>query len=104
MIKDTITKEWVVKILNDLLETDTACINTLFKMRVPCNEDLANHPTCQIRSHENEDGSVWYSVALGGIINAFFGTNDKGYGCIARQLKDTNEYDAPIEKFIILKE
>jgi len=86
MIKETITIQDAVDVLNEALSLDSEAINALIKARVKCNEDLSNHPSIQIGV--NDDGS--YRVGLLGIINGLFGADDiTQYGAIGAKMDDT---------------
>jgi hypothetical protein len=69
----------VVTYLNSLVEADPLAIRAMLCIRIPCNEELADHPTAQI------DGE-WpqgYTVGVMGIINGIFGIDDDGCGKIS---------------------
>ncbi len=68
----------IVDYLNELLELDRPAIAALIANRVPCNEALSNHPTCQAgRQHGG------YNVGLLGLLNGLCGVDDKSWGAIA---------------------
>lgn len=78
-IKESVTPQDVVDFLNEALDVDRQAISKVFSQRQICNEDLANHPTIQVRS-ENEK----YSVAAVGVLNGLFGIDEDGWGPICR--------------------
>jgi hypothetical protein len=55
----------LIKQLNALCEVDSKALQSLIKLRVPCNEVMAKHPTVQVDGN-NVNG---YTVSLLGIIN-----------------------------------
>jgi len=75
MIKESVTPQEVVDLLNNALELDWEAIKVLLSYRVPCNEELQEHPTIQIRGDN--------SVSVLGILNGIFGVDENGRGCIA---------------------
>ena len=79
MIKETITPQNVVDLLNELLKIDYACVWSLTRNRVICNEELKKHPTIRIHHYKGEE---FPSVGLIGILNGLFGVDEEGYGCI----------------------
>lgn len=85
MWKNQVTPQEVVDYLNTLVEADGRAILTLSLLRVPCNEKLADHPSCQVGT---EPGVGSNRVGLIGVLNGIFGTNDAGWGNIAATFKD----------------
>ncbi len=68
----------IVDYLNELLELDRPAIAALVANRVPCNERLSEHPTCQVgRQHGG------WNVGLLGLLNGFCGIDDISWGGIA---------------------
>lgn len=72
-MKESVTAQDVCDLLNGLLKRDPKAIASLVNNRVPCNDDIANHPTVQV--HDIGDGEA--SLGLIGILNGLFGV-DKG--------------------------
>lgn len=72
----------IINYLNELVALDKPCIAAMVSNRIPCNEKLAEHPSCQV-GYRNGG----FSVGLLGIINGMCGTYDdgprKGWGAIA---------------------
>ncbi len=72
----------IIKRMNEFCKCDRDAINMLMNTRVHCNDDLADHPTVQVRDY---DGPT--SVGLLGILNGIVGTIDegpkKGFGLIS---------------------
>jgi len=71
--------ERIAKFLNDALEIDHSAVATLCGMRVPCNQELADHPTIQVRAEQ--DGS--FTLGLIGLLNGLVGANEKQHGYLA---------------------
>lgn len=67
-----------VDFLNELVEIDRPAVASLIANRVPCNRELADHPTVQagVRS----DG---FTVGLLGLINGLCGIDQNGQGPVA---------------------
>jgi len=82
-MKESITANDIIELLNDALKIDKEAISKIFLNRVLCNEKLANHPTIQISAINKYNSTV---SALG-ILNGLFGTYDdgpkEGWGYIA---------------------
>lgn len=72
--------EKIVVYLNELLKADEEAIGRLVEYRVPTNEALANHQTCQCV----EKNGVDY-VGLLGILNGLCGVKPNGYGYLAAE-------------------
>ena len=79
MLKESVTIEDVIALLNDACEKDLDAMDALAKARVACNDALAAHPTIQV----GKLGGDEYKVGIIGILNGIFGTADDGYGAIA---------------------
>lgn len=56
----------VIQTLNEAFELDPEAISKLVEMRVPCNDQLADHPTIQVVL---PPGTNCYHVGLLGILN-----------------------------------
>jgi len=66
-----ITEEQVdhlVETLNGILLVDRKAVSELLKVRIPCNEDLLEHPTVQVRKYPGEQATVGVLGLLNGII------------------------------------
>jgi hypothetical protein len=59
----------IVEVMNSALEMDPAAVYALVESRVPCNRELADHPTIQVSA---EGGK--YGVGLLGVLNGLAGT------------------------------
>ena len=72
-----LTPEQALKTLNEALKADPVAINELFKHRAQCNEELANHPTIQVRDYPDGEPT---SIGMLGLINGIFGiAHDYGF-------------------------
>lgn len=79
--KKRIGADDTIKLLNEMLEADPEATSQLVNYRVPCNEDLGAHPTIQVGSYPDGNGPI--RVGLIGVLNGQFGTDERGWGCIA---------------------
>lgn len=79
MIKESITPDEAIELLNSAIKADKAAIDNLVNARVACNLELADHPTIQVGCY----GGKGCNVGLLGILNGLFGIADDGWGCIA---------------------
>ena len=75
-----------IEYLNGLLEDDRVAVGALVGNRVPCNETLSNHPTCQVQI---QNGG--YYVGLLGVLNGLCGINENGWGPIAAVFEEDAE-------------
>ena len=78
-----------LNLLNQLLQTDPTAITNLIKHHTHCNQELAEHPTVQVRGYGNNPPTI----GLLGLLNGLCGTYDnepkKGFGPItATIIKD----------------
>ena len=78
MLKESVTIDDVIELLNDAFAKDPEAMSLLAQARVVCNDMLADHPTIQVGKFDEK-----YKVGLIGILNGIFGTNDKGWGVIS---------------------
>jgi len=78
MIKEVISIENAIEVLNRLNETDPKAAMALVETRVPCSEELAEDPEIQVGFSSN--GA--FQVGVLGIINGLFGITDDGFGSI----------------------
>lgn len=60
--------EQIVARLNSMLEADRPAMAALLANRVPCNEKLADHPTCQVMMQHGG-----FYVGLLGVLNGLLG-------------------------------
>lgn len=82
--------EKMIERLNDMAKCDPLAFWFLLCMRVPCNQALAEHPTCQVGA--SNGGMV---VGFIGILNGIVGNYDdgpkKGWGAIAAEYAPSEE-------------
>lgn len=71
--------EDVVKFLNEVLDLSPRAIAEIFSNRVPCSQELADHPSVQVEKF----GDGPFRVGPLGILNGLFGTDSRGWGAIA---------------------
>lgn len=86
-IKESITPEDVLEVLNRMNEADPKATKELFIFgRVPCNEALAKDPTIQVKAYnlpgEGKDAPK-FSVGINGLLNGLFGKDEGGFGPIS---------------------
>lgn len=79
MIRESVSIDDVVALLNEALALDAEAISRLFLCRVPCNTALADHPTIQCGSRESIQHRV---VGPLGLLNGMFGVDERGWGAI----------------------
>jgi hypothetical protein len=87
---------FVIGFLNKINDLDPSVLPALIAYRVPCNEELGEHPTVQ--TGKTEDG---YEVGILGILNGLFGVKKDGWDYIAAHYKDKEFKE--IERFAILE-
>jgi hypothetical protein len=88
MIRESITIEDALVVLNRAFQADPMAMDALSSARVPCNSMLADDPEIQVASRmTNTDGGrpvTQYAVGFLGIINGLFGIDEEThYGAIA---------------------
>ena len=87
-MKDSVTIQEVVDLLNGAMEDDPEAIQNLVNSRVECNAKLTEHPTIQVGSYYEEGKN---HVGLLGIFNGLFGVDDEGWGPIAAVFDDDDK-------------
>lgn len=88
-MKETVSIDEVIEYLNELAGLDREAIAKLIDSRVPCNNKIADHPTCQVQ--EEPDGiHVVTKVGILGVINGMFGVDKKGRGAIKADYFDVD--------------
>ena len=97
----------IIDKLNDMVKCDPCAFACLLCIRVPCNQALANHPTCQVGRSNGGD-----IVGLVGILNGLAGNYDdgpkKGWGGIALKFEPAtdvaeNEVWATCKGFVFIE-
>lgn len=84
MIQETLTLDKTIEFMNELVEADAKAIEMLVETRVPCTDDLAEHPTLQVTGY----GTDAPKLGLLGILNGLFGIDGDGWGAIAAVFDD----------------
>lgn len=82
-MKNHITIDDAIATLNSALELDRGAISELVAQRVKCNLALADHPTVQVQSTQDDSHAL---VGVLGLINGLFGVADDGSGPIAASI------------------
>jgi hypothetical protein len=78
-IKEYITIQDVINLLNEALELDKSAIKNLIHQKVSCNKKLAEHPTIHVSVNSK---NTEFKVSLLGMLNGLFGIADNGMGVI----------------------
>lgn len=85
-----VTVEHAVAVLNEALALDPKAIGALLATRIPCNAELAEHPTIQVC----EDPRGKTTVGILGMLNGIFGVTSKGNGFIKAVLDDSGAVES----------
>lgn len=84
MPKELVSIDETIAYLNELLLLDKPATAALLANRVPCNQELADHPTVQVDAQHGG-----FHVGLLGIINGLFGVHDESqYGPICYEFEN----------------
>lgn len=86
MLHENISIKHTIDLLNSALISDRNAVEKLVGQRVKCNKTMAEHPTIQVGTVENQKNK--YEVGLLGILNGLFGVDEKGYGPISAVFDD----------------
>lgn len=81
ILKQSVSVEDAINLLNELLELDANAIGSLVANRVPCNQGIADHYSVPV---EQRNGG--FVIGMFGIINGLFGVDDDGWGAIVYDL------------------
>lgn len=94
-IKNQITIEDALALLNEMNTLDAQATKDLVEKRVSCNEALADHPSIQTGKtmtdtiDQNDKALVrGHRVGLLGVLNGLFGANAEGWGPICAVFED----------------
>jgi len=82
-MKESITVEDVLDVLNRAVEKDPGAMSALVEQRIPCNRALADDPTIQVAAKDDD-----FKVGFLGVLNGCFGVDDDGWGPIMMRLED----------------
>jgi len=74
MIKEAVTIEEAIEVLNEAVALDAGAMQALIAARVECNRELGDHETIQVGNY-HKTGVL--KVGLLGILNGFFGVDDR---------------------------
>ena len=94
MIKQSVTVQDTIDLLNEMLELDSDLVDKLINNRYCVNKNIVDHPTIQV----SVDGELDYyhdTVGLLGVLNGLFGVNENNRGAIEMVEDD----DGKIVKF-----
>jgi len=86
---DMVTSEMVVKVLNEMLALDREATQNLFAYRALVNNELAEHPTVQVRQNN--------TVGIIGVINGMLGEGGEPLICV-----DSDDVTDEIREFRVL--
>lgn len=76
-----------IRVLNEIHAEDPTVMPALIAFRVPCNQEIGDHPAVQVGLREGADKADLengYEVGFLGILNGIFGTmpsTETGYIC-----------------------
>jgi hypothetical protein len=85
-IKESVTIEQVLEVLNRAVKADPEAMTALFATRVPVNVHPADITPIQVQ--EEMEG---HSLSLLGLLNGIFGADEMGWGAIAAVWSDTKD-------------
>jgi hypothetical protein len=80
----SITPQDAIALLNEASMLDPVAIRALVGRRVPCNYQLADHPTILVGVSENGDPEI----GVLGIINGLFGFDANVHGVVIAEFPD----------------
>jgi hypothetical protein len=83
MIRRKITIDEMIAYLNELHSIDPDAVQSLIESRVPCNQEMAEHESCQVSGAADD-----FRVGLLGVLNGAFGVDESGRGPIAANYSD----------------
>jgi len=85
-------QDYAIRVLNEAFEADPTAISAMFSpmTRFLCNEELADHPTIQVRSYDDSVNPT--TVGVLGLINGLLADEGNVAGAIAMMVdEDTGE-------------
>ena len=92
-----------IRMLNGAMELDADALHALAEFRVPCNAQLAAHPTIQVRTEKVSSTSgaatftEQYKVGLLGILNGILGVDEHKQAYLAGDYDNSGK----LRKFIV---
>ena len=78
----------LIERLNEITKVDPEAMGRLIAARVPCNEELADHPTVQVRALKGEPPAVGVLGLLNGLVGIIEDGPRKSYGLITAIVED----------------
>ena len=81
MIRESVTIDEALELLNRANEADPDAMRALVDARVPCNQKLADDPTIQVGRYQGS-----HRVGVLGILCGLFGVDDESWGAIGAEL------------------
>jgi len=87
-----LTLDEIIERLNSMVEADSEAVMALIISRVPCNNRLADHPTCQVDTIDRlgvNDGIN--RVGLLGVLNGILGIDANGWGPLCAEIDDNGK-------------
>jgi hypothetical protein len=88
MTKRLISAQDVCSLLNEFLELDPKCAQTILSHRVKCNDAVACHSTIQVQQFIDDK---FPKVGIIGLINGVFGKRADGRGIICADIDTTGK-------------
>jgi hypothetical protein len=82
MIKQSITPQDVVDLLNEFITLDKKSAIGLLSHEEQCNDIIAAHPTIQVKYYYDDD----VRVTIIGFLNGLFGVREDGMGAICAEI------------------
>lgn len=89
-LRETISIDDAIDFLNELLEIDRVAVHALVSTRMPCNEEMARHPTVQVAV---QNGGFY--VGPLGVLNGLFGSDEDFWGPIQMVFEDDPDSNFP---------
>ena len=86
-VKDSVTVDHVLEVLNRMLEADPVATRELVLTHISCNEDLRDDPTIQVRTYSIQEDDPAHSVGILGVLNGIFGIDEGGWGPFTANIK-----------------
>lgn len=81
-----LSADTIIERLNSIVAADSDAVKLLIESRVPCNDELADHPTCQVGQDDNCN-----TVGLLGILNGILAKDSNGWGYLCAELDDNGK-------------
>lgn len=88
MIRETVTLDEVIHLLNECVAIDPVAMASLVAARVPCSAGFCDHPTVQVGPIDEQNPAAGWEVGILGVLNGMFGVDDDGWGEITLYTKE----------------